>query len=426
MAIITIDNNSTTDIARQLLYRLDVDDLNGKIDPDNSKSALISNPLETASILRGMHAYFDTAEGGKDITSATESKVTAKTPFLSSATSDVMFNATFTGNNLKTGAHPIVTGLSGSYTATNYKDNNKVASNIEAESTGKTALKVTYDAAELNNNGTVSDIKWQSDTSSDSGYYYGDWSGKLVKYTGTYNSSMTGNITINLNENISGTINSYKDDASESGADGSSYKKSMNLMSSAGISINENQQFNGVVNSLSLSNSSSDSGYSGGISYKETMANSQVMGVLSQFIANQATTDDLAAALLINNDKITVKGQYTDINGYLGNDAITLGAGSDTVVFSTALSSANIDAITGFKKAGSDHLKLSSAIFSGYGGSDNLVIGTKAVDANDRIIYDNKTGKLYYDADGTGATAAIQFATLVGKPTLTASDIYTF
>jgi Ca2+-binding RTX toxin-like protein len=34
------------------------------------------------------------------------------------------------------------------------------------------------------------------------------------------------------------------------------------------------------------------------------------------------------------------------------------------------------------------------------------------LDSNDRLIYDQTTGKLYYDADGSGLGAAVQIATL--------------
>jgi Ca2+-binding RTX toxin-like protein len=48
--------------------------------------------------------------------------------------------------------------------------------------------------------------------------------------------------------------------------------------------------------------------------------------------------------------------------------------------------------------------------------------GAVALDANDHIIYDSGTGALYYDPDGSGSAAMVQFATLTGAPALGASD----
>ena len=50
--------------------------------------------------------------------------------------------------------------------------------------------------------------------------------------------------------------------------------------------------------------------------------------------------------------------------------------------------------------------------------------GAAAHDTDDRIIYNAKTGEVFYDADGTGATAAVQFATVTGQPALHAADFW--
>jgi serralysin len=64
-----------------------------------------------------------------------------------------------------------------------------------------------------------------------------------------------------------------------------------------------------------------------------------------------------------------------------------------------------------------------TALASGGLPAGAFVVGTAAADADDRILYDTATGALFYDSDGTGAAAAIQFATLSSKPlTLAAGD----
>ena len=51
-----------------------------------------------------------------------------------------------------------------------------------------------------------------------------------------------------------------------------------------------------------------------------------------------------------------------------------------------------------------------------------IVIGAAATSAEDRIIYDSSTGNLFYDPDGDGAQAQVQFAQLQTGLALTAAD----
>ena len=48
--------------------------------------------------------------------------------------------------------------------------------------------------------------------------------------------------------------------------------------------------------------------------------------------------------------------------------------------------------------------------------------GTGAGDATDRIIYDNTTGDLFYDADGSGVCAQVKFAHVTPLTALTNND----
>lgn len=114
------------------------------------------------------------------------------------------------------------------------------------------------------------------------------------------------------------------------------------------------------------------------------------------------------------------------IDGGAGSDTLYGYGGADGFQFSTALGATNIDTITDFV-AGTDKIRLDDAIFTAVGGLGALsagafVTGSAAADASDRIIYNSSTGQLYYDADGTGAGAAVQFATLSTGLSLAASD----
>jgi VCBS repeat-containing protein len=165
------------------------------------------------------------------------------------------------------------------------------------------------------------------------------------------------------------------------------------------------------------------------------------------------TGDDIIYALNsgggINKDVIfagsgddTVFGQdgVDEIHGGAGIDVLSGGAGNDTFYFDTTLNATtNVDTITDFT-SGSDKLYLAnglgpfSAIATGSltvaaPGATLDILGdlgaNTAPSSATRIIYDPSSGALYYDADGTGAGLAIQFATLgttTHPSTLTGAD----
>jgi Ca2+-binding RTX toxin-like protein len=110
--------------------------------------------------------------------------------------------------------------------------------------------------------------------------------------------------------------------------------------------------------------------------------------------------------------------------GGAGRDVLTGGTGKDIFVFDSAVAkkkNANIDTISDFRAKG-DSFWLDNAVFKGLGkkgsvkkpavlSKDAFFKGEAAHDASDRIVV-SKSGKIYYDADGTGSQAKILIATV--------------
>ncbi|WP_069307683.1 calcium-binding protein [Methylobrevis pamukkalensis] len=115
------------------------------------------------------------------------------------------------------------------------------------------------------------------------------------------------------------------------------------------------------------------------------------------------------------------------LNGGVVNDTLTGGIGTDTFVFASTLGAGNIDTITDYKVA-DDVIHLDDAIFKalvpGALANGAFALGAAAGDADDRILYDAATGALRYDADGTGAGAAVQFATLETGLAMSAGEFF--
>jgi Ca2+-binding RTX toxin-like protein len=121
------------------------------------------------------------------------------------------------------------------------------------------------------------------------------------------------------------------------------------------------------------------------------------------------------------------------LNGGDGNDELS-GLGShDVFVFNTALNAAsNVDMITDFDPS-DEYIYIDNAIFSSLGAepdhfilSTEFQVGAEAGDADDRIIYDDTTGAIYYDMDGTGAAMQVQFAEVTAGTSLAHDNFHVF
>ncbi len=152
-------------------------------------------------------------------------------------------------------------------------------------------------------------------------------------------------------------------------------------------------------------------------------------GLGGQYIEKLALTGTSNISALGNSLNNTLAGNSGNnvIDGSTGRDVLTGASGADHFVFSTALNaSTNVDRIADYSVA-ADTIRLNDAVFTAAGAPGTLSAGafragTAAADATDRIIYNATTGTLLYDADGSGAGAAVQFATLSTGLGLTNSD----
>ncbi len=124
-------------------------------------------------------------------------------------------------------------------------------------------------------------------------------------------------------------------------------------------------------------------------------------------------------------DVLTGGAGNDTLSGGAGRDALTGGAGRDKLVFNAALGTTNVDRIIDFRVI-DDIIHLENAVFkklaAGALDSDAFFKGSAAHDASDRIVYNSATGVLLFDADGSGAGAAVRFATLAKGLAMTSAD----
>lgn len=147
--------------------------------------------------------------------------------------------------------------------------------------------------------------------------------------------------------------------------------------------------------------------------------------------------DNVEGLILLGSRAIDAVGNGSDnvltgnrgdniLRGGGGNDLLTGGAGIDYFVFDTAPGVGNVDRITDFSVV-DDGIALDPLAFTAIGPAGTLAAGAfqtgaAATEADDRILYDGASGNIYYDADGSGAGAALLFAQVAPGTALSNAD----
>ncbi len=116
--------------------------------------------------------------------------------------------------------------------------------------------------------------------------------------------------------------------------------------------------------------------------------------------------------------------------GRAGQDIYTGGAGNDKFWLYNEPTVENVVTITDMNEDGDDTVYLFSDIHINIGPLGALapgafVVGNRATDADDRLIYNQETGSLYFDGDGNGNQAGVpKLAQFHPDTVLTASDFF--
>ena len=432
MTTVTLTNSSTDNATRYLIWNLNLEIGEDGKNIAGSFPGFMEEGPQLAAILSQVHQGM--ATGTPPAGAVIQSKqIKFTTSALSNATETTVATFDFKGANLdKRDGTSSVSGVTLSFDQTSYSSTDKTAANVSKTSVGKLALDASYAPSTLSNDVTTDvttdgSIRFTKFSISSKGTKVNSDGGTRDTLDRTSSTAMTGDFTGNEDGTGSGSVKTYANTYTESGS-ASAQSEKISLTSSAGVAFNATTLVSGEFDKLSLQTTYTDK-VNPALSSGATIAmNGAVTGftaTLGDYVEGGATVAQLAAALFADADTITAKSGPCTLDGYGGNDVLVGGKGADVFAFSTALGAGNVDTVKNFKKAGADKIALDDAIFTALGGgvtTGNFVSGTAALDADDRVVFDGKTGKLYYDADGSGAAAAVQFATLVGKVSLSASD----
>ncbi len=149
-----------------------------------------------------------------------------------------------------------------------------------------------------------------------------------------------------------------------------------------------------------------------------TIANGVVIETAIGGAGNDVITGNAAANTLHGGsgaDSIAGGKGADTIDGDAGADVLTGGGGRDSFLLDVLPPDRTaIDRITDFA-VGTDLILLDQAVFTGLGGTGTLAagafaLGRRALEADDRVLYDAAKGLLRWDADGVGGAGALLIA----------------
>ena len=124
-------------------------------------------------------------------------------------------------------------------------------------------------------------------------------------------------------------------------------------------------------------------------------------------------------------DKLLGNGGSDTLDGGVGNDTMIGGGGNDRFRFLAP--DDGVDTITDFSSS-KDKIEVDASTFGGNLNpgvlpANQFVLGIVAQDSDDRFIYDQNTGDLFYDEDGRGGNDSVTLAILSNQAELVANDI---
>jgi Ca2+-binding RTX toxin-like protein len=187
----------------------------------------------------------------------------------------------------------------------------------------------------------------------------------------------------------------------------------------------------GQTNVLDFANQSKNTGvFAGSVfsNFEAVDASETTVGLTGtsfEFRGGKGAESVIGSALA---DILDGGGGNDRVGGGPGDDVVTGGRGKDTFVISGPVNAfVNVDEIADFKPK-DDMIELDKSVFAapnaGKLKAKHFVLGKKAKDGNDHVIYNKKNGGVYYDEDGKGDDPMVQFAQLDKKLAMTNADFF--